>query len=72
MPVGIKGLGPKVIFHKSFHVNVRKHFCTMWVVGHRLSREAMGSPSLEIFNSRLDVVVGKLEKPGNLGNTTVS
>jgi len=41
-------------------VNVREHFFTVRVTKpwHRLPREAVESPSLEIFKSHLDMVLG--------------
>ncbi|KFP51113.1 hypothetical protein N323_02243, partial [Cathartes aura] len=48
--------------HRRFPLNMRKHFVTVRVTEHwhRLPREAVDSPSLEIFKSRLDVVLGQL------------
>ena len=48
--------------HKRLHLNTRKHFRTVWVTEHwkRLPREAVESPSLEMFRSHLDLVLGTL------------
>ncbi|KGL75198.1 hypothetical protein N309_07811, partial [Tinamus guttatus] len=42
-----------------FHRNLRKNFLTVRVTEHwnRLPREAVESPSLEIFQTRLDAVL---------------
>ena len=47
--------------HRRFPVNIRKRFFTARVTEHwhRLPREVMESPSLEIFQSRLDTDLGK-------------
>ena len=52
-----KGHKPK---HGRFPLNVRKHFFTVRVSKrwHRFPREVMESPSLEIFKSCLDTVLG--------------
>ncbi|KFQ88236.1 hypothetical protein N337_01037, partial [Phoenicopterus ruber ruber] len=46
--------------HRRFHLNIRKHFFTVRVTEHwhRLPREAVESPSLEIFKSHLEMVLG--------------
>ncbi|KGL73348.1 hypothetical protein N309_05706, partial [Tinamus guttatus] len=45
--------------HTKFHLHVRKNFFTMRVAVHwnRLPREAVESPSLEIFQTRLDATL---------------
>ncbi|KGL80583.1 hypothetical protein N309_11344, partial [Tinamus guttatus] len=45
--------------HQNFHRNLRKNFLTVKVTEHwnRLPREAVESPSLEIFKTRLDAVL---------------
>ncbi|KFV83206.1 hypothetical protein N308_12900, partial [Struthio camelus australis] len=47
--------------HRQFHLNLRKNF-TARVTEHwkRLPREVGESPSLEIFKSRLDVILGNM------------
>ncbi|KFP51476.1 hypothetical protein N323_01684, partial [Cathartes aura] len=46
--------------HRRFPLNIRKHFFTVKVTEHwhRLPREVVESPSLEILKSRLDTVLG--------------
>ncbi|KFV83043.1 hypothetical protein N308_03901, partial [Struthio camelus australis] len=48
--------------HRKLHLNLRKNFFTVRVTEHwnRLPREAGGAPSLEIFKSRLDVILGNM------------
>ncbi|KFV86824.1 hypothetical protein N308_06197, partial [Struthio camelus australis] len=48
--------------HRKFHLNPRKSFLTERVTEHwnRLPREAVESPSLEIFKTRLDVILGNM------------
>ncbi|KFV78251.1 hypothetical protein N308_02422, partial [Struthio camelus australis] len=47
---------------RKFHLDLRKNFLTVRVTEHwnRLPREAVESPSLEIFKSRLDVILGNM------------
>ena len=47
--------------HQRFPLNIRKHFFTVRVKEHwhRLPREVVESPSLEILKNRLDMVLGK-------------
>ncbi|KFQ11612.1 hypothetical protein N330_14019, partial [Leptosomus discolor] len=42
--------------HRRFHIKIRKNFFTVRVAEHwnRLPREAVESPSLETFETRLD------------------
>ncbi|KFV74357.1 hypothetical protein N308_07999, partial [Struthio camelus australis] len=48
--------------HRQFRLNLRKNFFTVRVPEHwhRLPREAVESPSLEIFKTRLDVILGNV------------
>ncbi|KFV76462.1 hypothetical protein N308_05937, partial [Struthio camelus australis] len=48
--------------HRQFHLNLRKNFFTVRVTEHwnRLPREEVESPSLEIFKTRLDVILGNM------------
>lgn len=48
--------------HSRVHLNIRKHFIIAWVTEHwhRLTREINASPSLEIFISHLNMVLGNL------------
>ncbi|KFV80013.1 hypothetical protein N308_11364, partial [Struthio camelus australis] len=48
--------------HRKLHLNMRKNFLTVrvtepWI---RLPREAVESPSLEIFKTSLDVILGSV------------
>ncbi|KFV88553.1 hypothetical protein N308_11746, partial [Struthio camelus australis] len=48
--------------HRQFHTNMRRNFFTVRVTEHwnRLPREAVESPSLEIFKTRLDAILGNV------------
>ncbi|KFV73703.1 hypothetical protein N308_14168, partial [Struthio camelus australis] len=47
---------------RQFHLNLRKNFFTVRVTEHwnRLPREVVESPFLEIFKTRLDVILGNM------------
>ncbi|KFV88340.1 hypothetical protein N308_15614, partial [Struthio camelus australis] len=47
---------------RKFCLNLRKNFFTVRVPEHwnRLPREVVESPSLEIFKTRLDVILGNM------------
>ena len=53
--------GGRKLKHRKFSLNIRKHFFTVWLTEcwHRLSKEAVESPSLEMFKSHLVTFLGK-------------
>jgi len=57
----MRGKGHK-LKQRKFHVNVKKNFFTLRMTEHwnRLPREVVGSPSLEVFKTRLDKVLCNL------------
>jgi len=64
-PVGPSGWtrgNRRMLKHRKFCPNMRKYFFTLRVVRHwsRFPREAMRSPSVEIFKTQVDVTMGKL------------
>ncbi|KFV77157.1 hypothetical protein N308_00731, partial [Struthio camelus australis] len=48
--------------HRKFHLNLRKNFFPVRVSEHwhRLPREVVESPSLQISKTRLDVILGNV------------
>ncbi|KFV78154.1 hypothetical protein N308_05513, partial [Struthio camelus australis] len=50
--------------HRKFHLNLRKNFFTVRVRvtehWNRLPREVVESPLVEIFKTRLDVILGNM------------
>ncbi|KFV73184.1 hypothetical protein N308_02018, partial [Struthio camelus australis] len=48
--------------HRKFHLNLRKNFFTVRVAEHwnTLPREVVEFPSLEIFKTHLDVILGNV------------
>ena len=57
----IRGSGQKLECSR-FRLNIRKHFFTVQVTEHwhRLPREAVESPSPEIFKTHLDAILCKV------------
>jgi len=43
-----------------FRLDIRKRFFTLRVVKHRLPREAVDAPSLEVFKAKLDQALSNL------------
>ncbi|KFV79104.1 hypothetical protein N308_13272, partial [Struthio camelus australis] len=48
--------------HRRFHLEMRENFLTVRVTErwNRLPREVVESPSLEIFKTRLDMILGNM------------
>lgn len=48
--------------HMELHLNTRKHFLTVRVIKHwnGVPKEAVESPSLQIFKTQLDIALGYL------------
>ncbi|KFV73886.1 hypothetical protein N308_09590, partial [Struthio camelus australis] len=48
--------------HRRFHLNLRRNFFAVRVTEHwkRLPREVVECPLLEIFKTRLDVILGNM------------
>ncbi|KFV86220.1 hypothetical protein N308_13711, partial [Struthio camelus australis] len=45
--------------HRQFHLNMRRNFFPVRVTEH-WNREVVESPSLQIFRTRLDVILGNV------------